>query len=92
MVKIQSINKKCNKVTSTNGDNIYIQPKKPAKSFYEEVYSNAQKSGDKWVVDTIDKGKGHYLGFNKKKMEPGYYSKDVAIKKSINWMKKRGKC
>lgn len=81
---------KCKLIKRNNGD-IYLRPK-IQKSFKKEVYASVQKSGDKYVVDTIDNGKGHYLGYSHKTHEPGYYSKKVALKKAIDWMIKKGEC
>jgi hypothetical protein len=66
-------------------------PKKQV-SFYDEVTSSVQESNGKFVVDTIDHGKGHYLGYSHKTNSPGRYSKPVAMKKAISWMKKKGVC
>lgn len=86
-----SLNSRCKKITRRGGD-IYIISK-IEKPFYEEVYASVQESGGgKFVVDTINKGKGHYLGFSHKTMEPGRYSKSVALKKAIKWMKGQGEC
>jgi hypothetical protein len=62
------------------------------KPFYEQTYASVQSSGNKFVVDTIDNGKGHYLGYSKKNQEPGYFTKQVALKKAMAWMKKKGEC
>jgi hypothetical protein len=83
-----SVSKKMKKVIRRGGDIYYVSKKE--KPFGEEVYASVQESNGKYVVDTIDNGKGHYLGYSHKNHEPARYSKDIANKKAIEWMKKKG--
>lgn len=98
MVKVTNIKgTKCEKIVSTRGDSIYIQPKNEKRTFYEQVYVSLGKSKKGWSLQRIGgkKGfdnnpKGAYWRY--KNNEIGHLPKEKAIKEAIKWMKKQKQC
>jgi len=85
-------NTKCEKIVRNNGDT-FIRPKfRKDVKFQDEIYADVSGNDTEgYTIYTVDKRIGHHLGYKSPGIVPRY-KKQVAIKKAIGWMKKKGVC